>query len=200
MTAIDLLHRALHDDGDPPLRPLGDQVEGLLRELDAPPRLAAHLRAVHDVGCRLVDWMAREHPSVPLDAGAVLFGAATHDIGKTLHPEELSGPGSAHEAAGRALLLARGVEPALARFAAGHADWNRPDTTLEDLLVSVADKIWKGRRVQELEDLVVARLAAASGRAVWEEFLAFDDVLTALGRDADGRLAFQAAYPVRQPR
>jgi hypothetical protein len=28
---------------------------------------------------------------------AVLFGAATHDIGKTVHIDELSGPRSAHE-------------------------------------------------------------------------------------------------------
>jgi len=28
------------------------------------------------------------------------MGAALHDIGKVLHPEELSGPGNAHEIAG----------------------------------------------------------------------------------------------------
>jgi hypothetical protein len=32
---------------------------------------------------------------------------------------------------------------------------------------------------------------------VWEEFLALDDLLSALGADAERRLAFQAAYPVR---
>ncbi|MEU6253487.1 HD domain-containing protein [Streptomyces sp. NPDC047043] len=200
MTTVDPLQPALHDPGDPPLRPLPDQVARLLRDLDAPPRLAAHLRAVHDVAHQLVDWMAREHPSVQLDREAVLFGAATHDIGKTAHPAELSGPGSAHEAAGRELLLAHGIAPELARFAASHATWTRPGIGLEDLLVSVADKIWKGKRVQELEDLFVARLAEASGRTAWEEFLSFDDLLTAIGQDADGRLAFQAAYPVERVR
>ena len=200
MTTVDPLQRALHDPGHPPLRPLPGQVARLLGDLDAPPRLAAHLRAVHDVAHQLVDWMAREHPSVQLDRDAVLFGAATHDIGKTAHPAELSGPGSAHEAAGRELLLARGIVPELARFASTHATWTRPDTGLEDLLVSVADKIWKGKRVQELEDLFVARLAKATGRTAWEEFLPFDDLLTAIGQDADGRLAFQAAYPVGRVR
>jgi hypothetical protein len=151
---------------------------------------------VHDVAHQLVTWVQGEHPSVQLDAEAVLFGAATHDIGKAVHPAELSGPGSAHESSGRELLLARGVEPRLARFAATHADWNGPGVRLEDLLVSVADKVWKGKRAQEPEDLVVARLAAHSGRTAWEEFLSFDDLLTSIASGADGRLAFQAAHPV----
>ena len=47
----------------------------------------------------------------------MLFGAATHDVGKVLQPSELSGPGSAHEPAGHALLLAHGVPERLARIA-----------------------------------------------------------------------------------
>ncbi|WP_406351887.1 HD domain-containing protein [Streptomyces sp. NBC_00658] len=198
MTPPDLLLRALYDAGNPPLRPLPDRAAELLRKLDAPPRLAAHLRAVHDVAHRLVDWLEEWQPALRFDRDAVLFGAATHDIGKTAHVGELSGPGSAHEEAGRELLLAQGVSAELARFAGTHAAWTGPDIGIEDLLVSVADKIWKNKRVQELEDLVVARLAEASGRTRWEEFLAFDDVLGALGEGADQRLAFQASYPVRR--
>lgn len=190
--------RALHDMGNPPLRPLPDRVAELLKKLDAPPRLAAHLRAVHDVAYRLVDWLEEREPALRFDRDAVLFGAATHDIGKTAHVGELSGPGSAHEEAGRELLLAQGVSAELARFAGTHAAWTGADIGIEDLLVSVADKIWKNKRVQELADLVVARLAEASGRTRWEEFLAFDDVLGALGEGADQRLAFQASYPVRR--
>ncbi|MEU9167500.1 HD domain-containing protein [Streptomyces sp. NPDC048420] len=193
MTTPDLLHRALHDPGP---RPLPETPARLLRALDAPPRLAAHLRLVHDVAYQLTDWLARQYPALQLDREAVLFGAATHDIGKTAHVRELSGPGSAHEKAGQDLLLAQNIPPHLARFAATHATWTRPDIGLEDLLVSVADKIWKNKRVPELEDLVVRRLAEASGRTVWEEFLEFDDALTAVGEDAEERLAFQAAYPV----
>ncbi|MDR2987677.1 MAG: phosphohydrolase, partial [Nocardiopsaceae bacterium] len=95
------------------------------------------------------------------------------------------------------LLLAQGISPRLARFAGTHASWTGPDIKIEDLLVSLADKIWKNKRVPELEDLVVAQLAAASGRAVWEEFLAFDDLVTSIGEDASRRLAFQASYPER---
>lgn len=196
VTVPDHLRNALYEPGQPPLRPLPDEVARLLRDLDAPPRLAAHLRAVHDVAWQLADWLTRQYPALRFDRDAVLFGAATHDVGKTAYTAELSGPGSEHEEAGRQLLLARGVSPGLARFAATHAAWTQPGIQIEDLLISVADKVWKNKRVPDLEDLVVSRLAEASGRSAWEEFLAFDDLLTSIGEDADGRLAFQAAYPV----
>ncbi|MHA6760126.1 HD domain-containing protein [Streptacidiphilus sp. PAMC 29251] len=192
-----LLSRAMSGStGDPPLLPLPDDVADLLSRLQSPPRLAAHLRAVHDVAHQLVDWVEQSHPAVRFDRAAVLFGAATHDVGKTLHLAELSGPGSAHEEAGRTLLLGQGVNPELARFAATHASWTEPRVGVEDLLVSLADKIWKNKRVPDLEDLVVARMAEATGRAAWEEFLALDEVLTRIGDGADQRLAFQASFPV----
>ncbi|MFC7279669.1 HD domain-containing protein [Paractinoplanes rhizophilus] len=188
-----LLERALTD---PAVRPLPSPAADLLRGLDAPPRLAAHLRAVHDVAVDLTDWLAAHYPAVPFDRNAVLFGAATHDIGKTLHLAELSAPGSQHEPAGRDLLLSFGVPPELARFAATHASWHDLGIEPEDLLVSLADKIWKAKRVPDLEQLVVIRLAAAGAIEPWEAFLALDECLDRLAAGADDRLAFQNTYPV----
>lgn len=181
-----VLRRALTESD---LRPLPARAEELLVQVDAPPRLAAHLRAVHDVAWQLADWFADR---LPLDRAAVLFGAATHDIGKIVHVEELSGPGHRHEAAGRDLLLANGIGPELARFAASHASWTEPGITAEELVVSLADKIWKAKRVPELEQLVVARLDGEP----WQAFMALDDELDRIAAAADERLAFQAAYPV----
>ena len=195
MTSGDALFQALRDAGDPPLRPLPEQAAQLLEDLEAPPRLAAHLRLVHDVAHQLVAWVTGRYPTLRVDREAVLFGAATHDIGKTAHIAELSGPGSAHEQAGRKLLLAHGISDELARFAATHAAWHEPGIVIEDLLVSVADKVWKNKRVPDLEDLLIPRLAEASGRTAWEEFLALDDILASIGNGADQRLAFQARYP-----
>ena len=192
-TAAWVLPIALDETTKPRLRPLPLRAAELLRDVQAPPRLVAHLRAVHDVAAQLVAWAANR--GLTVDADAVLFGAATHDIGKALHRSELSGPGAEHECAGRDLLLARGIPPELARFAAGHGTWNA-ETALDDLLVSLADAVWKGKRRTELEDLVVARMAAASGREVWDEFLALDTVLTEIGEGADERLAYQMVYPV----
>lgn len=198
--SLDALHRALTAPGDPPLRPLPDQVTALVVALDAPPRLAAHLRAVHDVAAQLTDALAERFPQLAFDPAAVHFGAASHDIGKIVHPQELTGPGAAHEVAGRDLLARHGVPPALARFAATHAAWRQPGIGVEDLLVSVADKVWKGKRVADLEDLVVDRLAAVTGRERWSVFLELDEILDRLAADADRRLAFQARHPVRDSR
>lgn len=190
------LLRALYGTVSPDLRPLPEPVAELLRSLDCPPRLAAHLRAVHDVARQVVGWVEQHCPAVEFDREAVLFGAAAHDVGKTIHVDELSGTGSAHEEAGRDLLLARGFAPELARFAGTHASWAAAGIGFEDLMVSLADKVWKNKRVAALEDLVVARLAGASGREVWEEFMALDELLTRIGDGADRRLAFQASFPV----
>jgi hypothetical protein len=183
------LDRALTESS---LRPLPGPAAELLRELDAPPRLGAHLRLVHDVAWSLTDTLGRRRPDLEFDTTAVLFGAATHDIGKILHVEELSGPGHAHEEAGRDLLLRYGVPAHLARFAGSHSCWNDPDVTLDDLLVSLADQAWRAARVDDLEKLVCVAL----GGAPWEAFTELDDVLRQLAAGADARLAFQAAYPI----
>ncbi|MBT2449549.1 HD domain-containing protein [Streptomyces sp. ISL-43] len=198
MPRSDLLSRALDAPADLPLRPLPGVVSTLLRDLAAPPRLAAHLRLVHDVGCELADWFTEFHPAVSFDRDAVLFGAATHDIGKAVHTAELEGPGSAHEPAGRDLLLAHGFPPAPARFAATHAAWAADGVGIEELLVSAADKVWKGARVADLEDLLIDHLvrAAPPGTERWAVYLELDELLGRLADGADARLAFQAAHPV----
>ncbi|WP_033824135.1 HD domain-containing protein [Kitasatospora sp. MBT63] len=176
------------------LHPIPDRVDGLLRRAGAQPRLRAHLELVHDVAARLLDGIAARWPGAAVDGPAVLFGAATHDLGKVRHPEELTGPGHRHEEAGHLLLLELGVDPRDARFARTHASWTLPGISLEELLVSLADQVWRGSRRADLEDLVTARLAEAGGLARWEVFLALDDLLTDLGADADRRLAHQNAF------
>jgi hypothetical protein len=190
-----MLRVALSGPCCPVLRLLPDRAASLLEELQAPPRLAAHLRLVHDVAWRLADWADARHPELGYDRDAMLFGAATHDIGKVVFPAEITGPGSAHEEAGRRLLLSHGISPGLARFAATHAAWDSPGIGVEDLMVSLADKIWKNKRVPDLEDLLVTMLAQASGQDAWQEFADLDTLLEAIGDGADDRLAFQASFP-----
>ncbi|WP_395292445.1 HD domain-containing protein [Kitasatospora hibisci] len=197
MTTVNVLSIGLDDAHEPPLRPLPPAVAELLQRLDAPPRLVAHLRAVHDVARQLVDWLEPQYPELPFDRDAVLYGAATHDIGKILHAAELCGPGAEHEEAGRDLLVEHGVSAELARFAATHASWNAPGIGIEDLIVSLADKVWKNKRVSDLEDRVVAELSRAGGRPAWEEYMHLDEFLTRIGDGADERLAHQMSHPVR---
>ncbi|MFB7676842.1 HD domain-containing protein [Kitasatospora purpeofusca] len=174
--------------------PVPPAVAELLVAVAAPPRLVAHLGLGHEVAETVLDGCAAL--GLRVDREAVLFGAATHDIGKAVHREELSVPGSLHERAGYELLLAHGVPERLARFARTHGAWDAPGTTAEDLLVSLADKAWKDSRVRDLEDRVTDRLAEAGGHERWEAFLALDDLLAGIGADAPCRLAVQAAHPL----
>jgi hypothetical protein len=178
------------------VRPLPEDIAALLRDLAAPPRLAAHLRAVHDVAWQLTEGITNLCPALLFDRDEVLFGAATHDIGKTIHVAELSQPGTRHELAGYRLLVESGVEPRRARFAANHGTWAAPDISTEDLLVSLADKIWKAKRVPDLEDRIVQRIRDVSGESRWQVFMNLDDLLDQIAQGADARLAFQNQYPV----
>jgi hypothetical protein len=165
-------------------RPLPATAAELLADLEAPARLGAHLRLVHDVAWSLTDALGRRRPALDFDTTAVLFGAATHDVGKVEFPGELTGPGHRHEVAGQRLLLRYGVPSHLARFAAGHGSWTDPDLGLDDLLVSLADQLWKGRREESLEEQV----------RTWTGSAGLDDILTRLAAGADERVAFEDSF------
>jgi len=175
---------------------LPEGVARLLREVGATTLLVAHLRLVHDVAARLLDALLREWPELQVDSEAVLFGAATHDIGKTLHPDELSQPGTLHESNGLRLLIDRGIEDRFARFAETHARWKQGGRrcTFEDLLVALADTCWKGKRSPTLEDLVCRQLLTQIPGEQWEVFATLDDVIDGFAADGDQRLAWQSQY------
>lgn len=122
------------------------------------------------------------------DVDRVLLGAALHDAGKLLHPSEMGAPGHAHEAAGEALLRAAGLRPEIARCAVTHAQWNDPRADLEDRLVALADKLWKGKRDEALETALTAELAARTGRPSWEVFATLDGIATQIAEDGPERL------------
>lgn len=177
-------------------RPLPAGARDLCEQLSAPARLVAHLALVHDAAADFLGRIDGRFPGLVLDREAVLFGAATHDLGKTLHPGELTGPGRRHEEDGPGLLESRGIPSALARFARTHASWREDaEIEIEDLLVALADAIWKGRRDEELEDRLAGRLSGLSGVGRWEAFSALDEIVEAIVDGADARLAWQSTFP-----
>jgi hypothetical protein len=177
-------------------RPLPSQVEELLLSTKASPRLKAHLTLVHDVACCLTERLGTAWPKLTYNAESVGIGAAIHDIGKAVHPEELSAPGHIHEQAGQKLLLENGWPEPLARFAVTHATDFSAANPMEDLLVALADKIWKGKREDALEQMVMHRIAAATGEEPWQVWLTLDDIFTDMASTADERLNWQASHKV----
>ena len=177
------------------MRDLPEQVQMICKTVDAPPRLVAHLTLVHDVAVSLVEEIHLKLPKLQFDAETIFFGAATHDIGKSLHRSELIEPGSEHESDGEQLLLKLGINANLARFARTHAAWQSAEfLTIEDLFVSLADNCWKGKRILELETLIAEHVASEINEEVWNVFILLDDILQKLTEDADERLMWQSQF------
>jgi len=127
--------------------------------------------------------------SIPIDERLVLAGALLHDAGKILHPAELESPGAEHEAAGERLLLQHGIDPRLAKICVSHARWTDPGTTLDELLVALADKLWKGVRRSDLEEHVIDAAAQLSQRTRWDLFIELDSVFEEIASGGEDRLA-----------
>ena len=180
------------------LRPLPPVVVAVLRDLDAPPRLLAHLVLVHDVAARLLEALAATWPRLRVDARAVLLGAAAHDIGKVRVPEELTGPGTTHAVLGQQLLEAHGFPADVARYARTHETWAEdPDVKPEDLLVVLSDYLWRGKRDAALESALTSWIADAMSAESWAVFLDFDDIATELAQDAPRRLHWLAQFTAK---
>ena len=98
-------------------------------------------------------------------------------------------PGSAHEPEGERLLLERGASAEVARVCRSHARWRDLAQTLEELVIALADKLWKGARVAELEELVTARATLSTNRDRWELFTAFDSQFEEVASSAESQLS-----------
>jgi HD domain-containing protein len=159
----------------------------LLQTLGAPPRLLRHVELVGEAADALL--LALTQQRVPTDAVFVRVGVVLHDAGKAIHPHELSGPGAAHEPAGERLLLDHGVPAKLARVCRSHAQWATLEVSLEELVIALADKLWKGVRVPALEERVIEGAAAATARDRWDLFIPLDAAFEEIAAGGDDRLA-----------
>lgn len=180
------------------MRPLGRSSNGsmamhspsearaLLAKLGAPPRLVRHVELVSEAAESLL--VALRGQAIPFDERLVLAGVLLHDVGKILHPRELDHPGAEHESAGERLLLEHGVEPRLAKICVTHARWSNPGTTFDELIVALADKLWKGVRRPDLEQLVIDTAAQLAQKTRWDLFVALDSVFEEIAARGEERL------------
>ena len=120
------------------------------------------------------------------DRALVLAGAALHDAGKIVQPAEMHAPGHLHEEAGAQLLAGR-VPPRIARFCVTHASWH--GEPIEDLLVALADKLWKGKRDEALEAESVDAISRATSRERWAVFAELDAIFDDIAAAGPERLA-----------
>jgi hypothetical protein len=62
------------------------------------------------------------------------------------------------------------------------------DSTLEELLIALADTLWKGLRRTALEEAVVDAAAARLGKDRWDLFVPLDSVFESIADDGASRL------------
>ena len=170
---------------------INSKVQTLLTTLNASNRLKNHLKIVHKTAEDLLNEMENQWQNIQLDKEAILFGTATHDIGKTIIKEELYNKGKRHEQVGYDLLIKNGYSERLARFTKTHGNWQNEDAEVEDLIVSLADKIWKGKRVHGLEEKLCSKIAEQLDLDFWEILQNMDKILSKIALSADENLKQQ---------
>ena len=171
------------------------EINSVFQNFTVPPRLYAHSLLVHDVANKLVEAITSTWENLNIDKNSVLFGATIHDIGKCTHTNELSEKGHKHEQEGKRLLISLGVPEEKAKFAVTHATWFEK-STIEELMVSLADKVWKGSRIQDLEDLLIEKISTETKNERWKTFSLLDSIIDDITKDADKRLSFQNNFPL----
>lgn len=163
-----------------------DDAYRLLEKLGASEHLLLHLRLVGEAADILMQTYSKL--GLKFDAKLVELGVAVHDAGKIQHPQELNEPGSQHEPAGEALLLSQGVQAEVARCYITHAAWQSPAVTFEERTIALADKLWKGKREENLELIVVDEVATRLGLGRWEVFESLDSVFEEIAAGGTERL------------
>jgi HD domain len=164
-----------------------ETVYQLLKSLGALPLLIQHLKLVGEAAELLIVQLQKRN--IPFDANYVRLGVAVHDAGKILHPIELREKGNQHEASGEILLLAHGVDPKIAQCCRSHARWGQMPCAFEELIVALADNLWKGKRHTALENRVITEIAGLLQQDYWDLFVDLDSAFEQIAAGGDDRLA-----------
>lgn len=158
----------------------------LLDELGAPEHLKTHVGLVGEAAEVLIEECINK--GIKLNFEFVRVGVAIHDVGKTIHRNEMTGPGSEHEPAGQELLLKHGVTEDVARVCMSHARWHSMECSTEELLIALSDKLWKGKREETLELKVIDELAKIEGKERWDLYQELDACFEKIASSGHDRL------------
>lgn len=159
--------------------------ENLLRLNNAPEQLIKHLEIVSSVALMISNYVLTI--DILHNQELVVCGAGLHDFGKIIYHEELSKPGSNHEEEGKKLLLEQGIDLSIAECCVSHSQWNKTDK-LEELLIALADKLWKGNRNQELELKVIDLIAEKKNTDRWSVYSEIDLFFESIADEGTTRL------------
>jgi len=69
-----------------------------------------------------------------------------------------------------------------------YARWQEMECSLEELLIALSDKLWKGKRVKELVLLVIDRIAQQKSVNRWHMNEPLDSLFESIAADGNIRL------------
>jgi hypothetical protein len=163
-----------------------------LQDLGASSHLIQHVKLVGEAAEILI--LQFQKLGISFDADWIRLGVVFHDVGKILHPTELTNKGNQHEAQGEILLLSEGVDPKIARCCRSHGQWQKKECDFEELVVALADNLWKGKRNTELENRVITKVASLIHKDFWDLFVIIDSGFEEIARKGDLRLSRSVIY------
>lgn len=163
----------------------------LLERNNAPVQLIKHLEIVSSVALELSEYIIKMN--VMHNQELVICGAGLHDFGKIYYPEELSKTGSNHENKGKQKLLEQNISLDIAQCCVSHALWKETDK-LEELLIALADKLWKGQRNADLELKLIDIIAKIKSIDRWDIFSSMDLYFEQIADNGNKRLEESKKY------
>jgi hypothetical protein len=173
------------------MKELPKYILNILGENHAPLLLQRHLTLVYNVGIDITDKLTQAWPNLEIIEEEILFGTSSHDIGKIFEVKELHQTGNKHEITGYEFLIGIGISENLARFTKTHGNWTDESIKIEDLIVTHADKIWKGKRIDELEERLSVIISKNITADYWDVYTKLDAIISDIIVGADIRLNWQ---------
>ncbi len=170
---------------------LSKEIKDLLEQFDAPQRLIKHLTIVNSTAFYIVEQLKIEWPNLVLNKKEILFGASTHDIGKAVITDELYKKGKKHESEGFKILKELGYNDKESRFTITHGNWENSNLLIEDLIVCLSDKIWKGKRINDLEERITTNISELTKTDFWDVSVKLELILEKIAVGSDDRIAWQ---------
>ncbi|MEW6127570.1 MAG: HD domain-containing protein [Acidobacteriota bacterium] len=163
-----------------------NEAYAFLRELGAPEKLLLPVALVGEAAEIIIKKL--KSFNLAFDERLVRIGVALHDTGKILHADEFFMPGEKHEGDGETLLLSKGIDPKLARICKSHGQWEQMECSVEELLVALVDKLWKGKREEGLESKIIERLAKQLNLNQWDLYIELDSCFEDIAVKGNERL------------
>lgn len=143
--------------------------------LSAPEQLIKHhIRVLEAFNSILLELPLSMNMTVDKNLGQIL--AVAHDIGKISISEELHGAGHRHEKFGKEFLSSWGFDSSIYNICEIHGTWRNYSPNLEDSLVILADRLWRGARESELEEMIAHLFCEKTNQAFWDVYLFLDSI------------------------